>query len=206
MKLLFALVFGLMPLTLPAQSPEATFWQWFQQHEPALLAVRTGREPICDQLAEAMQRVKPELTFEFGPLERGRREFVISADGIRDAFPAVQRLAAAAPALDHWTVTAFRPGRPGPHVLEVGSVRVSSEKVLVRAEPDGERTGVTLAIPAYRRSDEKAFEQAGYLLLDALLGEYAVETRIGFIEFVDPDRRPTGTWLSLEEFAVSFRR
>jgi len=197
---------ALMPFPAGAQSPEANFWRWFRQNEPALLLVQTGREPVCGQLAVALQTVSPELTFEFGPAEHERREFIISADGIRDAFPAVKRLAAAAPSLEHWTVIAFRPGRPGPHVLTVGALTMTSADILVHAEPDGERTGLVLAMPGYHATPAKSYEQAAYLLLDALIGEYAVETRIGFIEFVDSKRKDARRWIPLEEFATRARQ
>ena len=71
---------------------EGRFWNWFQAHDSALFAVKTGNEPICGELSEELHRVHPTLTFEFGPADSGRREFVLSADGIKDAFPAVLAL------------------------------------------------------------------------------------------------------------------
>jgi len=37
-------------------------------------------------LASEMHKVHPDLTFEFGPVEEERREFVITAGGIKGAF------------------------------------------------------------------------------------------------------------------------
>jgi hypothetical protein len=66
------------------------------------------RERIFDGLAIELQKVDPNLAFEFGPNDP-KREFVISAAGIRSAFPAFVSLAAAAPTLEKWKVIAFRP-------------------------------------------------------------------------------------------------
>lgn len=187
-------------------SPESTFWRWFQANEQALLAVVTAQEPVCDALLEEMQRVHPDLTFEFGPLEDGGREFVVSAGGIKEAFPAVERLAAAAPPLPRWTIIPFRPGREGMERLQLGPVTLVASEVLVRAEPDGDKVGITLALPGFRPTAQQLWEQAGFLFLDALLGEYLVETRIGFIEFEEASSRSPGEWVPIAAFADTMRR
>src|ERR1700730_6959782 len=91
------------------------FWNWFIAHEPELFDFDPNqlaeRERIFDELANQLQEIDPDLVFEFGPREP-RREFVISAGGIKRAFPAVVSLVDAAPSLDRWNVTAFRPRRP----------------------------------------------------------------------------------------------
>jgi len=89
----------LLASSLWGQKPEGRFWNWFQAHDSALFAVKTGSEPICGELSEELHRVHSALTFEFGPVDSGRREFVLSADGIKDAFPAVLALGRTAPAL-----------------------------------------------------------------------------------------------------------
>ena len=180
-----------------AQSLHARVWAWFEVHDSALYAVHTGAEPICDDLARRLQEINPDLTFEFGPPENGRREFVVSAGGIRDAFPAVIELANAAPLLKHWQVIKFRPPRPDVAKITVAGISLDAASVLFRAEPGGGRTDLTLAVPGYHDTANHAFEQAGYLLLDGMLGEYGVETAIGGITFIDLASRPPGDWQPL---------
>jgi hypothetical protein len=64
-------------------SPESEFWQWFGRNHNLLFNFERDREAVFDQLAAAMHKVHPSLTFEFGPKSGGQREFVISADGDR---------------------------------------------------------------------------------------------------------------------------
>ena len=61
------------------------FWDWFVQHQLELFDFEVDRERIFDQLASQLQKVDPNLTFEFGPKEV-QREFVVSAGGIKSAF------------------------------------------------------------------------------------------------------------------------
>jgi hypothetical protein len=81
-------------------TPQQTFWHWFVQPEAELFTFdpdrEIEREKLFEGLATALQRVDPNLTFEFGPRETAR-EFVISAGGIRSAFPAVPALPADSP-------------------------------------------------------------------------------------------------------------
>ncbi len=92
-------------------SAEADFWKWFQTNEAMLFDFDRDQEAVFDRLAGEMHKVHQSLTFEFGPKENGRREFVISVDGIKDAFPSVEALYAAAPTLERWQFIKFRPRR-----------------------------------------------------------------------------------------------
>jgi hypothetical protein len=170
---------------------------WFRAHETALFEVVTAKEPVCDELSAELQKVHKDLTFEFGPVESDRREFVLSAGGIRDAFPAVMALARAAPSLSRWTIIRFRPARPDGVIVKIGGVELDARSVEFLAGPDGTRTGLTISVPGYKVTPDKVYEQAGYLLLDRMLGEYSVEMGVGFIRFIDPERRPRGQWRPL---------
>lgn len=165
------------------------FWTWFVQHEPELFAFdpdqEAEREKLFDRLAGELQKVDADLTFEFGPKEP-RREFVISAGGMKRAFPAVASLADAAPLLDRWQVTAFRPRRPVSNVVQFRDRRVDPNDVQFSLLDNGKMAGIYLFIPGFRE-DDADFKQIGYLLLDETLGEYDVEARLGLIKMLPPD-------------------
>ena len=176
----------------------AGFWRWFQAHDKELFAVKTAREPVCDRLKAELNKIHPDLVFEFGPVEQGRREFVISAGGIREAFPAVIQLAKAAPPLPRWRIVQFRP-RTSPMRVEMDGVAVDPDQVEALVKRQGKGLALIISIVGYKRTASQTYEQIGYLLLDHALGEYTMETRIGAIEFVATPNRPTGKWISLRE-------
>lgn len=82
----FLLMLSLLARTAVA-SPESDFWTWFQQNEDEIFNFEKNQEVVFDQLAARMQKVNPSLTFEFGPKEDSKREFVISADGVKRRSP-----------------------------------------------------------------------------------------------------------------------
>jgi len=169
-------------------TPAQNFWKWFQGNEGALFDFEKDRDRTFDRLSAEMHKVDPSLTFEFGPKQNGHREFVISADGIRSAFPAVEALFAAAPKLPRWTFIKFRPRRP-PYDITYGGVSVHAAAVLARAELHGATADITLFMPGYSDSNS-AYTAIAYLLLDQALGEYDVETRVGQVLIKPAEQAP----------------
>lgn len=161
-------------------SPEAEFWAWFAANESMLLNVEADIDHVVQAIFLRMMRVDTALAFDLGPELDGRRQFVVSACGDPLAFPAVVRLASAAPPLERWTVTAFRPRREakGRFELHCGG-DLDLETVRFAVEPAGGRVDVMLFVPAFRRTFAEEYEIVGRLLLDIVLGEFDAMTRVG---------------------------
>ena len=171
--------------TRPA--PEAEFWQWFAANEDRLFAWESDREVTFDKLAAALRKVHPDLTFEFGPVVDGKREFVISAGGIKDAFAAVEALYGSAPEMKRWQWVKFRPRRAPLNDIEFGGRSIRAEEVHYLLASDEPKVGIVLFFDGYNEAEKSVFGQIGYLMLDEALGEYAVEMQVGFIEFHSRD-------------------
>jgi hypothetical protein len=187
-------------------STQEDFWKWFLQHEDELYNLDPNREyereKLFDQLGDELGRVDSDLTFELGP-NAPRREFVISAGGMKRAFPAVTSLANAAPRLDRWQVTAFRPRRPLSNVVQVRDKRVDPKDVQFSLLDNGKMAGIYLFIPGLRENDAD-LKQIGYLLLDETLGEYDVESRLGLVKMLPPNTRTEGNRHPLAELPPLF--
>src|SRR6185312_11393421 len=171
-------MFGLLKATA---APEQKFWKWFQGKESVLFAFEKNRAAVFDELGTQMKKVHKSLTFEFGPVEAGKREFVISADGIKDAFAAVEKLHTSAPKLDRWIFIKFRPRR-APMDIEFNGVKVKAEDVFCTIQPDKGKSGIIVFIRGYQAGEHKTYSGIAFLMLDQALGEYDVETKVGFIE------------------------
>jgi len=204
MKLLTALMMVAFWPGLAAASPETDFWKWFQKEESKLYAFESDRDAVFDSLSEAMQRVNPDLTFEFGPIVKGRREFVISAGGITSAFPAVESLYRAAPSLPRWKWTKYRQRRPDLMDISLQGKTVKADDVRFVMAKDEDKVGIILFFGDYAESEKLTFAQIGYLFLDQALGEYAVETQVGFIEFAGHDSSYFDQSSPLSELAKRF--
>jgi hypothetical protein len=162
-------------------SPEQAFWAWFQEHQDRLYDFEKDQEPTFDALQDALQHVDSYLTFEFGPIEDGKREFTISADGIREAFPKVEALYKAAPPLPRWKIQKFRQ-RHDPTDVEIGDSRIMYESLLFVMDVRDSKADITVFIPGYIEADREKYMSFVFLFLDQVLGEFDVETRVGGIE------------------------
>lgn len=163
-------------------NPQEKFWHWFTSNSDVLFAIETGGEAIADELMAHLQKIHPDLTFEMSGVKDGRREFVVSADGHRKAFPAVEQLVSAAPSLDKWTIIAFRQPKSLDFSVRFDEYHLGPDEIWFVDEPDSDRIGLTLYINGLAPENEDQAKGAAFILLDSTLGEYAVETRVGFIE------------------------
>jgi hypothetical protein len=163
------------------ESPEALFWQWFDKNQDMLFHFEKAQERTFDKLRAAMSKVHPRLTFEFGPDIDGKREFIISADGMKDAFPAVESLYATAPVLPRWKFIKFRPRRSA-MTFQMGNLKLEPSDLEVAVEADGSKAGFTIFVKGYNDAQKPQFDQAAFLMLDAVIGEHDMETKVGFIE------------------------
>ncbi|HDP80280.1 MAG TPA: hypothetical protein ENN21_05490 [Spirochaetes bacterium] len=171
-----------MPLFGKKSTPEEKFWKWFMENDERLYGVREGQEPVIKELLVAIRKVHPDLTFEFGPVEAGNRSFTISAGGLKEVAPAVEKLYAAAPKLSHWTFYKYRQRRPLQDV-RLGKVNLRPADVLVTIEEDGPKAGLGVYIKGYKGKSDQQKIGAAFLMLDEALGEYDVMMKVGFIEF-----------------------
>ena len=198
---LFLMVFSLFT-HFARGTPEEDFWKWFEKNDEALFDFEKDQKAVFDRLTTAMHRVHPSLTFEFSPKHDNQREFVISADGIKDAFPKVISLHAAAPKLPHWTFIRFRPRRE-PMDVEYSGVSARAKDIQFSIGADGNKAGITLFIPGHTAQNHKAMTGITFLMLDQALGEFDVETKVGFIEVASPDVAPS-TKKPLKELPKAF--
>src|SRR3974390_2814013 len=190
--LLLSLIAGIALSCKRAQPTPEDFWKWFQSNEDTLFNVEKNREQTFDKLGAEMHKLNPCLTFEFGPIEDGKREFVISADGIKEAFPQVEALYAAAPSLPRWKFVKFRPRRK-PMDVNYDGISVRATSVTVQLVRNGQLADLTVFIPNYSEADRKAYMAIAFLLLDGALGEHDVETRVGQIKVEAPPKAQAQT-------------
>jgi hypothetical protein len=170
--------------------PDRAFWNWFVEHAAELATT----EPMVD----AMNRVQRELDKGHHEIyaELGRdgdeRLLVLTADGIKDVFPAVQRLFAARPSVKRWKIVAFRPRdttRPM-FTLDMDGHKLDPATVRYVTHRNHEKLDIQLFIPGYVDKDETMAKLA-YLALDHTAGEYDVETKLAGIELLPADHAPS---------------
>lgn len=185
-------------------SVEGDFWAWFQKNENMLFNFESNRETIFNKLSDALTLVDPNLTFEFGPIEDSKREFIISANGIKDSFPSVESLFNSAPNLNKWILIKYRQRRSPLLHLTYEDTSIKPDEIYYNLYKDGDKLGIVLFFDNYTEEERVLYANIGYLYLDQALGEYDVETKLGFIEFHNKTSKYFEGAKTLRELAPQF--
>lgn len=158
------------------------FWKYFVQNAHKLSYSRKYQNKVLINCLEELKKVHPDLTFEIGSRVGDTWEFVISANGIKDAFPAVLSLIEIAPRLKGWKIIAFKQRKATDTAIAIAGVTISIEDILFEYYIEGKgKMGIILYVKDFKKSDIR-YQLAIFPLLDALLGEFDVEMKIGSID------------------------
>lgn len=177
------------------------FWKWFQTHEDEIFHFESNQDEVFDKLTRRLQRIHSDLVFEFSSVSNGKREFTVSAGGIRAVFPEVTKLVREAPAFSRWQVIAFRQRQDIPNI-RCGDKELDRDALYFDYVPADGKIDLTVFIPGMSTASKEeivGLKTIGYLTLDSLIGEFDVETKIAGIELVDTSRYPERRRIALRE-------
>lgn len=172
---------------------EYKFWKWFSKNSKRIDNFEKDQEEIFDEIQNQLQKINPYLTFEISCEKNGKRDFIISADGILEAFPAVEKLYSMKPKLSEWNFIKFRPPRKIENSIRIGNKELCPKDIRYKLIKN--KMGIlnplaaTTTIPmdiilfcnGYTEQEHEVYSQVAFLFLDECLGEYYVEKYIGKI-------------------------
>ncbi|BDS10154.1 hypothetical protein [Aureispira anguillae] len=175
-------------------SKEVQFWDWFTQFEPQLYHADQNSVELFQALNQELAKISKGLTFEFSAVPEGEiKDFCISADGMKEYFPAVIDLVKVAPKFENWNIRAFRQRIANDNIaISMGDIDLSYDDIFFTYTIEDGKICIDLYIRDFVNNDDR-FISAIFILLDALLGEYDVVTQIGAIE-----------WTLLDEMQVEY--
>jgi hypothetical protein len=137
-----------------------------------------------DQLSKKLTEYKEGLTFEVSTEIEGKKEFIISADGLEELFPYVQKLMTSSPDLQNWKFIAFRPKMQDytNFKLDYAEMEFDPEKIWVKPIIDDGNFDLILYLPNFNEENKNILISGSYILLDMALGEYDVVTGIRYLD------------------------
>lgn len=157
------------------------FWNWFKKNSTAYYNFERNQDFLFNALKSELNKIHPDLVFEFSPiLQDSKREFVISADGIKSVFPIVKDLVEKAPQFDKWHIVAFRQPRKEITQITYDNLNVNFDDVFFRFGKDNGQIALELNIRGFYEAPE--WTGATFILLDNILGEYYTEMSLSRIE------------------------
>ncbi|PSL41654.1 hypothetical protein B0H99_102338 [Planomicrobium soli] len=163
------------------------FWEWFEANGQSYYELTDDKtEKLLTQLDKKIRKVNDDLAWEFSSeLVDGKREFIVSADGIVEAFDDVVHLVKAAPELPGFEIIPFRQARNDDFSAECNGVKLTMDDIFYSHEI-GEQTQLIhlcLYIKGLTAEQEEEYISLALVLLDSAIGEYNVGMHVGEIEF-----------------------
>jgi hypothetical protein len=169
----------------------AEFWEWFRSNAPRFADGRAIEHRAIGELAAKLGKIHKGLVFQLDT-HSDSPTLEVSADGIRELFPVVRKVVGSAPEVPGWNVVAFRqPARdPSELQLEFNGVKIEPSDIAFVCRSSGNRARVVIFAPTYEPEVPREMIGAVFILLDATLGEYAVETKVQIDGILPKSKQP----------------
>ncbi|WP_436374764.1 hypothetical protein [Cytobacillus sp. BC1816] len=171
----------------------ADFWIWFEKNSQDYYRLREENlNSLFNKLSKQLSKINEDLAFEFSAdFIEGKREFIISADGILSAFPDVIDLVENAPRIEGFKIIAFRQKSAVDDIstIEYEDISLGPDDVYFTYRKNGDTLDIVLFLRGYD-SDFEEWENAAFILLDTVIGEYDVATKIGSIDMLPYKESP----------------
>ena len=166
------------------------FWTWFRANDAKLKAMPNADHPFWDTALAQLQLVHRGLRFEMSDPVRGRREFVITAEGDAKLFPLADAMVAAAPVMDAWMFVALKPAMGFDFTHQYEGVVYDPKSMWflplgIEGRPDA--LGLRIGVASLRDLDQDAAEFAVTIILETGLGE---RERVADVHYTEVVRLP----------------
>ncbi|QUM76943.1 hypothetical protein HWV00_12220 [Moritella sp. 24] len=184
-KFILTILLVMLPMGLFAkESKEQKFWKWFAKNETTIFEFDKDGYKVLGLISSKLTSYKDGVTYEISHVKDGKREFIISADGISDTFPQIESLVESAPELELFTIIAFRPRIDGYEgfKLEYAGREFDVSKVWVYFRVEDGFFDLIVYHPDFNEQESNVFIAGSYILLDMALGEYDVVKNIRYID------------------------
>lgn len=168
-------------------SPEQNFWKWFKKNSDLYYNSKKEDEKLLDELSSRLNKIDNNFVYELSSVrEDGKREFVISADGIKSSFPKLIDFVNMAPILEKWEIIPFRQRTKNldKMYIEMGDIKLDFNDVFFDYTTNGDKIDIILYVKNLPddKDEYSKYKKIIYLALDSVLGEYDTEMQVGGIE------------------------
>ena len=193
-------------MTTPSPAIGA-FWRAFSDAQASLQALPL-RERVGAANALIDQHLEGLALEMSGDDADAVVDLIVTAHGSIERFPLVAQVVAAAPALPHYRVRAFRERTTQPDFpIGMEGFELSTSEVLVALEQDGGQAALEIRFGREIPSDyQDHARNMAFIMLDHVLGEYDFAVKVGAVDFVgEPDDAHT-PWVPLSQLPPVFDR
>lgn len=193
---------------MTAPSPEITaFWREFVDAQASLQA-----QPLRERVESAnaiIERHLNGLALEMsGDDGDAVVDLIATAHGSTEHFPLLMQVVAAAPALQHYRLRAFRERTTQPDFpMGMDGFELATSDVLVACGQDDGQAALEIRFGREIPDDyQDHARNMAFIMLDHVLGEYDFAVKVGAVDFVDEASDPLAPWVPLSQLVPVFDR
>lgn len=189
-------------------SPEiSAFWTEFAAAQPRLqaLPLRERVEEANTVLERHLEGIALEMSGDDGDAVV---DLIATAHGSVQNFPLLMQLVAAAPALAHYRLRAFRERARQPDFpIGMDGFELATSDVLVACSRDDGQAALEIRFGRDIPSDyQDHARNMAFIMLDHVLGEYDFAVKVGAVDFVEASHDAEAEWTPLSQLPPVFDR
>jgi len=171
---------------------EEIFWRWFTTNQERIFRFEADSGRILDEISAKLRSYKNGLVFEISKENNGVREFVISADGLKELLPSVTKLVSAAPTLQRWKFLAFRPrlDNYSEFSVEYAGHNYHPKDIWFFHKIEDNSFDAIFYHPNFNAKTRDEVIASTFLMLDMALGEYDAVTGLRYIDHQAMPKNP----------------
>jgi len=161
------------------------FWRWFEAHLSDFTALTDSTGGFWDVALAALKRLDKHLWFEMSRPDDDDREFIVTAEGHKEAFPLVEALVARAPKIGGWQFIALKPPMGFDFETTYEGILFDPRAMWflpLNSSSRPEELGLRIGVPNYTPALKRQAGNAVLVILDTALGERAAALDIQHVE------------------------
>lgn len=179
------------------------FWTWFKEHEQTFYEAVKDRSKIeaafFNKLAPKLLEIKEGFFFLAGMVDETRAELILTPDGSIRNMVFVEELAAAAPPMPNWLITALKPAMSIDDIsirMEGYEFHKGNMHFHVTTDPDRpDNIDITIIHDDLNAGNRPAITNGCYIFLDNFLGELNFVSMVDVLRVESKDSLKPGTEL-----------
>lgn len=159
------------------------FWQWFDTNKAQYENLTPDNQGAkLNVLINMLHKIDPELSVE---ISTETQEIVISAEGDTSRFALVEEIVSKAPPLEEWDVTAFRQPRLEDFTLQYEEITLTPSELYFLPVEDNDQLDIIIYGLGFSKYNYNKLAHYGMIMLDKVMGEYNVATKVRYYDFKD---------------------
>lgn len=171
------------------------FWIWFERNQERFSrAIRTRNdleELFFDPLSGQLAKLRSGIFFLAGELDETAVELILTPDGNIKNIELIERIVAAAPTIEGWKFTAFKPAQNIENVsIQYREYKFSQDQLFFYSNDTDQYPdliNLTIVHSSYNDENKRIIENGTYLFLDMYIGELNSVSIIDHIDFCNKE-------------------